>query len=61
MNHKHEALWSLENCKLYIMCTLIILSNPPHLIVGSKLTLTQNELWVQKCCANSKVFYLCLG
>jgi hypothetical protein len=42
MNHKHEALWLLKNYKLYILCTLI-LSNPPHLTVGSKLILTQNE------------------
>jgi hypothetical protein len=58
MNHKHKALWSLKNYKLYTMCTLI-LSNPLHLTVGSKWILTQNELWVQKCCcANSKVFWL---
>jgi hypothetical protein len=42
----------------YILCTLI-LSNPFHLIVGSKLILTQNELQVPKCChVNSKVFLL---
>jgi hypothetical protein len=53
-------LWPLKNCKFYILCTLI-LSNPLHLNVGSKLILTQNELWVPKCCCeNSKVFYLCL-
>jgi hypothetical protein len=46
---------AIENSKLYTLCTLI-LSNPPHLTVGSKWSLTQNELWVQKCCANSKVF-----
>jgi hypothetical protein len=45
-----------KNYKLYALCTLI-LSNPLHLTVGSKLVLTQNELWVQKCCCvNSKVF-----
>jgi hypothetical protein len=43
MNHKHEALWPLKNCKLYILCTLILF-NPPHLIVGSRLILTQSEL-----------------
>jgi hypothetical protein len=42
MNHKHEALWLLKNCKLYILCTLI-LSNPLHLTIGMKLILTQNE------------------
>ncbi len=46
--------------KSYILCTLILF-NPLHVIVGSKLILTQNELWVRKCCyANSKVFYLCV-
>jgi hypothetical protein len=43
MNHKHEALWSLKNYKLYIVCTLI-LSNPLHLTIGSKLILTQSKL-----------------
>jgi len=43
MNRKHEALWPLKNYKLYILCTLI-LSNPLHLTVGSKLILIQNEL-----------------
>ncbi len=43
MNHKHAALWPLRNYKLYILCTLI-LSNFPHLTVGSKLILIQNEL-----------------
>jgi hypothetical protein len=42
----------VENYKLYTLCTLI-LSNPLQLTIGSKLILTQNELWVQKCyCAN---------
>jgi len=36
MNHKHETLRLLKNRKLYILRTLI-LSDPPHLIVGSKL------------------------
>jgi hypothetical protein len=43
MNHKHEALWSLKICMLYIVYTLV-LSNPFHLIVESKLILTQSEL-----------------
>jgi hypothetical protein len=43
MNHKHEALWLFKNCKLYIVCTLI-LSNPLHLTIGSRLILTQSEL-----------------
>jgi hypothetical protein len=56
----HEAIWQLKNYKSYTLCTLI-LSNPPHPIIRSKLILTQNELWVQKCCcAIFKVFYLCL-
>jgi hypothetical protein len=42
MNHKHEALWPLKNYKLYTLCTLILF-NPLHLTVGSKLILTQNE------------------
>jgi hypothetical protein len=43
INHKHEALWSLKIYKLYIVCTLFF-SNSLHLIVGSKLILTQSEL-----------------
>jgi hypothetical protein len=43
MNHKHEALGPLKNYKLYTLYTLI-LSNPPHLTIGSKLILIQNEL-----------------
>jgi len=39
MDHKHEALWPLKNYKLYTFSTLI-LSNPPHLTIGSKLVLT---------------------
>jgi hypothetical protein len=62
MNHKHEALWPLKRCTLYILCTLI-LSNCLHLTIGSSLTLIQNKLWVPKCClAHFKVFFfLCLG
>jgi hypothetical protein len=36
MNHKYETLWQLKKYKLCIVCTLI-LSNPLHLIVGSRL------------------------
>jgi hypothetical protein len=32
----------LKICKLYIMCTLILF-NPPHLTIGSRLILTQIE------------------
>jgi hypothetical protein len=35
MTHKHDALWLLKICKLYILCTLILF-NPFHLIVDSK-------------------------
>jgi len=41
MNHKHEALWSLKNYKLYTICT-IIFSNYFHLTIGSRLILIQN-------------------
>ncbi len=51
MNHKHEALWMLKNCKLYTVCTLI-LSNSLHPTIGSRLILTQNEPLVPKCYAN---------
>jgi hypothetical protein len=47
MNHKHEALWWLRNYKLYILCTLI-LSNLPHLTIGSKLILTQKLILSSK-------------
>jgi hypothetical protein len=43
MTYKHEALWPLRHCKLYTLCTLILF-NALHLIVESKLILTQNEL-----------------
>ncbi len=43
MDHKHEALWPSKNCKLYTLCTLILF-NPLHLTIGSKLILTQSEL-----------------
>jgi hypothetical protein len=49
MNHKHEALWLLKNCKLYIICRLI-LSNFFHLTTASKLILIESELCVPKCC-----------
>ncbi len=56
MNHKHEALWLLKKCTLYILCTLI-LSNPLHLTIGWSLILIQNKLWITKCCrAHSEVF-----
>ncbi len=55
MNHRHEALWPLKNYKLYSMCALI-LSNPLHLIVGSRLIFIQNELWVLNCC--HAIFFL---
>jgi hypothetical protein len=57
MNHKHEALWLLKRCTLYILCTLI-LSKSLHLTIGSSLTLIQNELWVLKFChAHFKVVF----
>jgi hypothetical protein len=55
----HESqIWSpmtVENYKLYIVYTLILF-NPPHLTIGSRLILTQSEFWIPKCCANSKTF-----
>jgi hypothetical protein len=61
MNHKHETLWPLKRCTLYILCTLI-LSICFHLTIKSNLTLIQNEFWFPKCChLHSKVFFLCLG
>jgi hypothetical protein len=42
MNPKHDTLWPLKNCKLYILCTLILF-NPHHLTIGSRLILIQNE------------------
>jgi len=59
MNHKHEALRSLKNCKLYILCTLI-LSDPPHLIVGSKLILIQNELEFKNMVMYVLKFFTCV-
>jgi hypothetical protein len=43
INHKHETMWSLKKCMLCILCTMILF-NPFHLIIGSRLTLTQSEL-----------------
>jgi hypothetical protein len=62
LNHKHEALWLLKRCTLYILCTLI-LSKFFHITIGSSLTSIQNGLWVPKCClSHFKVFFfLCLG
>jgi hypothetical protein len=58
MNHKHEALWSLKRCTLYVLCTLILF-NFLHLTIGSNLTLIQNELWIPKCChAHFKVLFI---
>ncbi len=58
MNHKHEALWPLKRCRLYILC---ILSNSFHLTIGSSLTLIQNEFWIPKYCfAHLILFFLCL-
>ncbi len=42
MNHKHEALWPSKEHKLYIMYRLI-LSNPLHLTIGTKVSLIQIE------------------
>jgi len=42
MNHKHEALRPLKNCKLYTLYTLILL-NIFNLMVRSRLILTQSE------------------
>jgi hypothetical protein len=43
MNHKHGALWLLRNYKLYTICTLI-LSNPLHIIIGSRLIFIQSKI-----------------
>jgi hypothetical protein len=52
---------SVEKYMLYIKCSLI-LSNSLHLIVESRLILTQNELCVSKYYqTNSTCFWLCLG
>jgi hypothetical protein len=37
------GLMAVKNYKLYTLCTLI-LSNPFHLIIGSRLILMQSEL-----------------
>jgi hypothetical protein len=60
----HESqTWDFMAIKknyLYILYKLI-LSNPLHLTIKSKLILIQNELWIPKSyCANSKVFCFCL-
>jgi hypothetical protein len=60
MNHKHEALWSLKNYKLYTLCTLILF-NPLHVTVGSRLILTQSDFEFQNVVVQIiKFFYLCL-
>jgi hypothetical protein len=50
-----------KNCVfcIYVLCTLF-LSNLLHLTIGSRLILTQNELWGQCCHANYEMFCLCL-
>jgi hypothetical protein len=59
MNHKNEALWPSK--KLYILYTLI-LSNILHLIIGSKLLLTQSEFEFHNVIIKIlKFFHLCLG
>jgi hypothetical protein len=52
-----KYLWLLKKCKLYILSTLILL-NLFHFTIGSKLTLTQNELWVPKCSFSNFEFFL---
>jgi hypothetical protein len=61
MNNKHETLWLLKKCTLYILCTLI-LSNPFYLTIRSSLTLIQNELEFQNVIIHIKFYFsLCLG
>jgi hypothetical protein len=50
----------IKNCTLYMLRSLILF-NPFHLTVGSKLILTENEIWVSEYCAHSRVFWLCIG
>jgi hypothetical protein len=59
MNHKHESLWLLKKCKLYILCTLI-LSSPFHLIIGSRLILTQNNFEFQIVVVQILKFFACV-
>jgi len=59
MNHKHGALWPLKNCKLYIMCTLILF-NPPHLTIGSRLILTQSSFEFQIIVAQILKLFACV-
>jgi len=42
MNHKQEALQLSKKCKLYTLC-ILILANPFHLTVESKLFSIQSE------------------
>jgi hypothetical protein len=61
MNHKHEALWPLKKCMLYILCTLI-LSNSFHLTIGSSLILIQMIFDFQNVVIHILiVFFICLG
>jgi hypothetical protein len=59
MNYKHEALWPLKNCNLYVVCTLI-LSNPFHLTIGSRLILIQSKIWNPKCCHENFKLFACV-
>jgi hypothetical protein len=43
MNHKHEALWPLKKCTLYIFIHIDFIT-PFHLTIESSSTLIQNEL-----------------
>ncbi len=54
MNHKHEALWPLKNCKLYIVCTLILL----NMIQNEEVPISARVL--QWRCVESKVDSECL-
>jgi hypothetical protein len=55
MNYNHKVLWLLKNYKFYTLYTLI-LSNLPHLTVGSKLVLSSKML-----CKFQSFLNLCLG
>ncbi len=57
MNHKHEALWLLKKCNLYVLHVHWFYPISLHLTIRSRLILTQNELWISNCFhANSKFF-----
>jgi hypothetical protein len=40
---QNEALWPWKNYKLYTLCAMILFI-PPHLTIGTRLILTQNDL-----------------